>query len=102
MSEEIRVRLAAGGRSYMALLGVLKSRNVSRNTKKRIYRTVIRPVVTYGAETWTLTGKEAEVLERWERRVLRRIYGPVMEGKNKCRIGRFIWRAKYSSGSKGE
>jgi hypothetical protein len=31
--------------------------------------------VTYGAETWTLT----TALRRFERRVLRKIYGPVVD-----------------------
>jgi hypothetical protein len=48
-------------------------------TKKRIYRSIIRPVVTYGAETWYLTAKDRNNLEVWERKVLRKIYGPLCE-----------------------
>lgn len=35
---------------------------------------VIRPVVTYGAETMYSTGKEEEKLEEFERKVVRLIY----------------------------
>jgi len=32
-----------------------------------MYKTLIRPVVTYGTETWTLTAAEENVLRRFER-----------------------------------
>ena len=44
-----------------------------------LYKTVIRPVVTYGAETWTLTSKMEKMLMTWERKILRKIYGPTKE-----------------------
>ena len=37
---------------------------------------IIRPAVTYGAETWTLTNKTEKMLMTWERKILRKIYGP--------------------------
>jgi hypothetical protein len=57
----------------------LKSRAVARNTKARMYRTIIRPVVTYGSETWWLTANDKRSLRTWERKVLRKIYGPVYD-----------------------
>jgi hypothetical protein len=35
--------------------------------------------VTYGAETWTLTNKIEKMLMIWERKILRKIYGPTKE-----------------------
>ena len=37
----------------------------------------MRPVLSYGAETWTTTRAEDRELQIFERKVLRRIFGPV-------------------------
>jgi len=44
--------------------------------KIKIYRTIILPVVLYGCETWSLTLREKRGLRAFEKRVLRRIFGP--------------------------
>jgi hypothetical protein len=49
---------------------------LSRNTKIKIYRTIILPVVLYGCETWSLTLREEHRLRVFHNRVLRRIFGP--------------------------
>jgi hypothetical protein len=49
---------------------------LSKNTKIRIYRTIISPVVLYGSETWSLTLRKEQRLRVFENRVLRRIFGP--------------------------
>ena len=47
---------------------------VSRFTPVDI--TLILPVLLYGAETWTLTSSDEEALGVFERKILRKIYGP--------------------------
>jgi hypothetical protein len=42
----------------------------------RIYKTIILPLVLYGCETWSLTLSEKHRLGVFEKRVLRRIFGP--------------------------
>ena len=75
MPELIR-RVLAGNRNYFAVVGHFRNRPLSRATKIRLYKTLIRPVVTYGVEIWTMTKKEKQVLLIFERKIFRRIYGP--------------------------
>jgi hypothetical protein len=56
----------------------------------QIYKTVVRPVATYRSETWTLTKSEENSLRIFERKILRKIYGPVQEGDT--------WRIGYNEG----
>jgi len=43
----------------------------------KIYKTMIKQVVTYSSETWTLTAKDENNLRIFERQILRKIFGPV-------------------------
>jgi hypothetical protein len=76
IQEEVKSRLKSGNACYHSVQNLLSSRLLSKNFKIRIYRTIILPVVLYGCETWSLTLREEHRLRVFERRVLRRIYGP--------------------------
>jgi hypothetical protein len=43
----------------------------------KTHKTIIRPVVTYSSETWTLTAKDENNLRIFQRQILRKIFGPV-------------------------
>jgi hypothetical protein len=58
---------------------MLGTRYLSKNMKIRTYKTIIRPVILYGSETWTISGKMASTLMTWESKILRKIYGPRSE-----------------------
>jgi sorting nexin-29 len=79
ISEEIGARLVAANRAYFGLLGHFKSRLLSRQTKLIIYKTLVRPVLTYASETWAIAKAEERLLELFERKILCRIVGPICE-----------------------
>jgi hypothetical protein len=74
--EEIKSRLKSGNACYHSVQNVLSCTLLSKNTKIRVYRTIILPVVLYGCETWSLTLREEQILRVFNNRVLRRIFGP--------------------------
>jgi len=59
---------------------------------------MIRPVVSYVAETWTMTKEEEQALLIFGRKICRRIYGPKYENRE--------WKSRTNRGleemSKGE
>ena len=54
---------------------LLKDRHVPRQSKIIIYKTILTPLLLYGAETWSLTTKTQSKLQAAEMRVLRLIKG---------------------------
>ena len=64
-----------------ALNGTLKSRQISKTTKTNIYKTIIRPILIYGCETWRLTKILEHRIGVFERSLLRRIWGPVVDAE---------------------
>jgi len=69
----------AFNRTYFAAVSFFRSRLLSRVTKIQLYKTLIRPAVSYGAETWTMTKKEEQAPLIFKRKIYRRIYGPKYE-----------------------
>ncbi|KAI5714830.1 hypothetical protein M8J77_006182 [Diaphorina citri] len=76
---EILSRINSGNRARFALKKMLSSKLLTWTSKIRIYKTLIQPVIVYGAETWTLTKKMESKLMVFENAVLRQIFGPVKE-----------------------
>lgn len=73
--QELKARIAAGTRSSYSMKAMLNSKIFSRTLKLRLYKTIIRPTVTYGCEVWNLRKQDRTMLEVWERKILRRIFG---------------------------
>ena len=76
MEEEIRNRITVGNKAHHANQFLFKSRFFSKKLKLKLYWSIIRPRVTYGCETWGLEGTVTNKLMVFERKVLRKIFGP--------------------------
>lgn len=89
IEEEIKERIMAGNRAFFASKIFFQSKLISRSAKLRLYAAVIRPVVTYAAETWILRNADVQRLMIFERKILRKIFGPVKQPNG-------TWRIKYN------
>jgi len=47
--------------------------------KKHLYISLLRPIITCGAETWSLREKEERKQMIFERKILKKIFGPVVD-----------------------
>jgi len=81
IQEEIKSRLKSGNACCHSVQNILSSGLLSKNTKIKIYRTVILHVVLYGCETWSLTLREERRLRVFENGVLRRVFRPKRDEK---------------------
>jgi hypothetical protein len=81
VEKEIQKHTLAGDRTYFATLSLLRSRLLTRATKIVLYKTLIRPVVSCGAETWTATKTDEQVVLVFKRKIFRRIYVPKYENR---------------------
>jgi hypothetical protein len=64
----------------------MKSRALHRNSKLKICKSLVRPLVTYVCEAWTLTNRDKQYLRTFEHRILRKIFGPVQNEDGYWRI----------------
>ncbi|KAL4082425.1 hypothetical protein QTP88_021321 [Uroleucon formosanum] len=81
MHNEIKIRISVANKGYYALEKLFKSKFLSRRSKERLYLSFLRPVLTIACETWSITKGDEEKMACFERRILRRIYGPILENE---------------------
>ena len=72
--EAVRARVIAAWGKWRDLSGVIGDKKMEIKRSSSIM-SVIRPVLLYGAECWTVRKKEEQILEKTEMRMLRRIKG---------------------------
>jgi hypothetical protein len=85
---EIQRQLKLTNKAYFSLLAVMRCKDIHKKTKVMFYKTLIHAVLTHGSETWTLSKKSENVLSIFERKIFRRVYGPVKDNGQ--------WRIKYN------
>jgi hypothetical protein len=88
VSEEITNRLIAANRSYFGLNSQFKPQPLSRKSKIFKHKALVRPILTYAAETWTMTINDERRLSIFDRKILHTIYGLICEGAQ--------WQKRYN------
>jgi len=71
-SAEINNRIALAITSYFGLVNILKAKNINRKYTVIIYKTLIKPVLMYGAETWVLSKADELRLGVFERKNIKK------------------------------
>ena len=86
-TEEMRARILAANKAYSSLQTIFWSKQIHRNNKIRLYKTLSQ---YYAMEVWPGHTQTAEqMLNTFERKILQRIYGPTKEGG--------CWRPRWNS-----
>ncbi|XP_060527448.1 uncharacterized protein LOC132702745 [Cylas formicarius] len=61
--------------------GLINDKEVSRNTKVKVYKDVNRPILIYGCETWVLSERQESKVNAAEIKYLRRVKGVTRKDK---------------------
>ena len=56
---------------WRTLSGVMCDKQMPKTLKSKVYKTVIRPVLMYGSETWALTAQDTRKVAAAEMKILR-------------------------------
>jgi len=86
IEEEIKERLTAGNKAFYANQKIFQNKLLSKKSKLKLYWTLIRPIVTYACETWVSKENSIQKLMIFERKILRKIFGPTKEVNGLWRI----------------
>lgn len=92
ISFEIRRRIVLANRCYYGLCKQFRNKATSRQTKLTLYKTLILPVLLYGSEAWVLAQADEAALGVFERKILRKIYGPIcIDGEYRRRMNHELY-----------
>lgn len=72
-TEDIKKRLSKAQGAFFNLRKIWNTRNIGRNTKIKMFKTLVRPVLLYGCEARKLTAAEEKTPDRFQFTCLRRI-----------------------------
>lgn len=60
---------------HMLNKGFISKKEISRNTKISVYKSIYRPTLTFSCESWALTGNQKKKIQAVEMKYLRRVRG---------------------------
>jgi hypothetical protein len=70
---EIQARLEGTGNTWRNNGGIIFDKRMPMRLKTKVYKTMVKPVILYGAETWAVKEEQVKKLEVVEVRYLRAI-----------------------------
>ena len=74
---DLQERINNANKTYFMLQKFFKNKNISKKLKLRLKNIITDKTLKYVSETWTLTKRDRKQLNIFERKVYRRILGPV-------------------------
>jgi hypothetical protein len=86
--EEIQSRIHVANRTYFSILPLIKSHGIGCRVQVTLYKTLIRSILMYDSEVWTLSQGAANKIDLFERKILRKIFGPTQS--------KGVWRIRYN------
>ena len=75
LDAEMTHRIQSGWKNWKRISGILCDRRISLRVKWKVYKTVVRPAMMYGAETWAVKKAQENKLDVAEMRMLRWMSG---------------------------
>ena len=75
LDTEMTHRIQTGWQNWKRVSGILCDRRIRLRVKGKVYKTVVRPAMMYGAETWAVKKAQEKKLEVAEMRMLRWMSG---------------------------
>ena len=75
LDAEMTHRIQSGWKNWKRISGILCDRIISLRVKGKVYKTVVRPAMMYGAETWAVKKAHEKKLDVAEMRMLRWMSG---------------------------
>jgi hypothetical protein len=80
------IMLPTSNRAFFEKQKIFQSKLISKKTKMKLYKALIRPVVVYGSESCILTENIKQKLLVFERKLLKRILGPTQKADGEWRL----------------
>jgi len=78
---DLQERIKNANKTYFMLQKFFKNKNISKKLKLRLKKTLKDKTLMYASATWMLTKRNRKQINIFERKVYRRILGPVYDNE---------------------